>query len=377
MKNDIERLTILIILVVLSAFFVAGIKTEDESSPANMIETQTIDNLPNKEELININGRMAACLHMNGFYSDMGLYVTNDKYIMSASPETSTDYEYDQIMGLKQFCDSKGINLLYVNQPTKYLDDSTFNQFATESFSNRNADKFMSRIFEAGINAIDLRKNMKEEGMNVRDMFYRTDHHWTTKTALWAASKIADALNEYCGYSIDTSIYNESNYRCTTCKEAWLGEQGKKLALSYVGLDDFTVMVPSFETSYTVRMEDGSYKEGTFAECFLNPSEYDLEKNVYEVPSWNYYYMQRDAVNNKADYGKVLFVDDSYAQTTEPFLSLGIHDTDFVIIRDTGESVRDILSSGDYDTVVIMYAQFMIGAHDDEHSSNREMFNFE
>lgn len=40
-------------------------------------------------------------------------------------------------------------------------------------------------------------------------------------------------------------------------------------------------------------------------------------------------------------------------------------------------SVRDLIESGDYDTVIIAYAQFMIGAHDDETNANYRMFTFD
>ena len=124
-------------------------------------------------------------------------------------------------------------------------------------------DKFLGRIREKGIPTIDLRENIREEGLNIKDFFYRTDHHWTTKATLWAVKIIADGLNKYCGYSIDTSIYNVDNYNMVEYKKAWLGEQGRKVSGAYVGLDDFTEIKPKFETSYTFKFPDGN-KDGTF-----------------------------------------------------------------------------------------------------------------
>ena len=73
-------------------------------------------------------------------------------------------------------------------------------------------DVFLDRIRGAGVNAIDLRDNIEEENINVSDLFYRTDHHWTTKAGLWASWIIAEGLNDYCGYHIDTSVYDDENY---------------------------------------------------------------------------------------------------------------------------------------------------------------------
>ena len=82
------------------------------------------DELWMRSSFIDLNGFVAKTLGMKGLYSSMGMYVTDDNYIVSAENETSTDYEIEQITKFKAFLDKQGINLLYVNQPTKYIDDS-------------------------------------------------------------------------------------------------------------------------------------------------------------------------------------------------------------------------------------------------------------
>ena len=51
-----------------------------------------------------------------------------------------------------------------------------------------------------------IREKIREDGLDIYDMFYRTDHHWKTWSGLWAAGKIAAGLNECCGYDIDLSL---------------------------------------------------------------------------------------------------------------------------------------------------------------------------
>lgn len=80
---------------------------------------------------------------------------------------------------------------------------------------------------ECGINYIDLRDNIRLEGKNSFDMFFRTDHHWTPDSGKWAAQAIAEKLNEDYDYDIDVTLYDDSNYIYTEYKNAWLGEQGK------------------------------------------------------------------------------------------------------------------------------------------------------
>lgn len=341
------------------------------------IESTYSNGLWMRQTLIDLNGAIAKLLHMQA-NSSMGMYITDDNYIVSASPKTSTDYEYEQMVSFKSFLDELGVHLLYVNQPTKYVDDFLFSSlFGSVSYSNRNADLFLQRISEAGISTIDLREKMKEDGMNVTDMFYRTDHHWTTDSGLWATSKIAEGLNQYCGYSIDLSLYDAENYTFRTWESCWLGEQGRKVGATYVGLDDYTEIKPNFPTNYTFITADGLVA-GTFDD-FIDEAVYNTESNVDTARSWHYSYSQRNCVNNDIEYGKVLLLTDSYAQVTQPFLSLGIAETYSLVLRAYNDSfdLRQYIAENGFDTVVICYAQFMIGAHDDFSSANYRMFTLQ
>ncbi len=351
---------------------------DEDALTVDALESEFTSSLWNRRKLINFNGIMARLLDMQGFYSDINLYVTDNMYIVSASDYTTTDYEFNEIVAFKEFLDQHEINLLYINEPTKYIDDDLFReQFGVETYSNQNMDMFISRIKEAGIATIDLRDSIEEENLDVCDLFYRTDHHWTTEAGLWAAQIIADGLNEYFNYHIDTSIYDESNFTLTEWTECWLGEQGKKVAETYVGLDDYTEIKPIFTTNYTFKNSKDSY-EGTFDD-FINEDVYNLDNDVYENSSWHYSYQRIDCINNDVEFGKVLILGDSYDQITVPFISLGVHEVDSLVLRACDDSfdLRNYILENGYDTVLICYAQFMLGAHDDPNSSNYRMFTFE
>ena len=391
MKSRI--LAIVFVIVLLSGFlkngsymttekifaYLAQDKYTEKSLSVSAIESEYTSTLWHKKDLINLNGAMARNLGMQGFYGNMGMYVTDDNYIVSGYPYTTTDYEYEQTLAFRDFLEANGVNLLYVNEPTKYLDDNLFSaEFGVETYGNRNIDLFLSRIRDAGLNTIDLRDSIVDENINIEDLFYRTDHHWTTPAGLWATKIIAQGLNDTCGYDIDTSILDEGNFDYTEWHDCWLGEQGRKVAESYVGLDDYTEVKPKFETSYVFRKGDGTTYEGTF-DNFINEGVYNTENDVYENRSWHYSYNRINCINNNVDYGKVLILGDSYDQVTQPFLSLVVHQVDSLILRDYDDSfsLRSYIIENGYDTVIVAYAQFMVGAHDNKSSANYRMFSFE
>ena len=331
---------------------------------------------------IDLNGAMARGLNIKGLYKDMGLYILGDNYIASSSAQTSTDYEYEQICSLRQFLDERGIHLLYVNAPTKYLDDSVFQRnFGIRSYANANADLFLQRITEAGIDNMDLREELSADGKNIYDMFYRTDHHWTVDNGFWAACKLTERLNKDFGYQIDEGLYDLDNFQVTRYPECWLGEQGRKVAETYVGLDDYVRIEPKYDTKFVLTGPNAE-KQGTFTETFINEDSYAFDKDVYSAPLMHYSYIsgginQTKIINENQSEGKILLLGDSYSQCVVPFLALGVHEVDSLVLRGYADSLRDYIDAGDYDTVVILYAEFMIGAHDYESSANYKMFTFD
>lgn len=70
---------------------------------------------------------------------------------------------------------------------------------------------------------------------------------------------------------------------------------------------------------------------------------------------------------------------DSYSYTVLPFLIEGVSEIDGIIMRnntseyDLYQQIRD----GHYDALVICYANFMIGAHDNPEGANYRMFSFD
>lgn len=345
--------------------------------------TNFLNGLYSKVQLCELNGGIAKRLGFVDFYKNVNGNLLNNGYVIGVYPQTSTDYEIQQMTELKKFCDEEGINLLYVNEPTKYIDDRVIEQqLGAKSYINTNANLFLSRLDDAGINYIDLSDNIRAEGRDSFSMFYRTDHHWTTESGKWAAKIIAEKLNRDYGYKIHTDIYDDTKYTYTEYKDAWLGEQGRKLSKAYVGLDDFTCIEPKFETNYTVSTVNGTYN-GTFSETMIDKNNYNSEdlEAIYACPSWHYSYLragmnQSVIKNNMVKKGKVLVLGDSYEQVMVPFLSLGVNEVRTLVLRGYEGSLQEYIKANDIDTVVVAYASFMIGAHDYPSSANYTMFDF-
>lgn len=355
------------------------LQKDSEVTVQNVI-SDYVDSFWGHSQFISLNGKIASFLNMRGFYSDIGIYVDEDDYVISAYSKTSTDYEFNQLLQFKQYLDEKGINLMYVNAFTKYVDDDVpFQQFAIHSFVNQNADHLLQRLEDANIATLDLRDHVAEECLDVKKMFYRTDHHWTVPSGFWATEIIAKSLNNQFGYHIDNNLYDPNQYTFTDYHNCWVGEQGRKLSEAYIGTDDFTKITPNFSTNFSIitpsQIADGNFDIMLRSSIFEDPEK---NKNI----SWHYSYMPQkltscSIINHNVSEGKILLLCDSFSYVVAPFLSLGVSELDTIILRSFDGDLQQYIESSDIDTVVILYAPFMIGAHDNPKSANYEMFTFE
>ena len=337
------------------------------------------------DRMVDINGTFNKKAGLRETFRDNGGVILKNGYIAGVYPETSTDYEYKQIRKLKKFLDGNGIDLLYVNKPTKYTDDKVIaDDLGLESYTNRNADHFLSRISKAGIHSLDLREKLNEN--DSFSYFYRTDHHWTVPAGKEGADAIASELEKDFGYEIDHSISESKNFKFKTYKSAWLGEQGKKMGRTYVGLDDFTLVTPRFDTSFTVSKRGKTGKTGPFSKVLVNKKaiKKTLAKKdsteAYHGSSLHYSYngnKGRIINNGPCCDKKILVLGDSYDTVTNAFLALYFRQVDSIIMRTYKKDLHQFILDNGYDTVIVSYAQFMIGAHDKEDSANRRMFAFQ
>lgn len=333
-----------------------------------------------KQDMIDLNGTIARSLGMREIYKDSGGVVLENGYVAGVYEYTSTDYEIAQIKSLKKFLDKRDIDLLYVNQPTKYFDDRYIEEdLGIKTYINDNADRFLSRLDGAGINYIDLRDYFSKD--KSFDYFYKTDHHWTVPAGKQAAEIIMRELSEEYEYDIDLNLYNDDKFEYIKYESAWLGEQGRKFGLTYVGMDDYTALIPKYSTAFTVK-KHGAVYEGTFDEILVDTTVYLPEHNInkYEENSWHYSYLgNTGTIYNNAikDGPKILVLGDSFATVTNTFLALGASEVRGIVLRDFRGSIKEYIKENDYDIVIIAYLQVMIGAHDDTRSANYRMFDFQ
>lgn len=290
---------ILAVLFLMYIFYVGGaavpqlltnlqVGLQHGAIPVNIINTQyesmlstekQYPLLQNKGTYINLSGFMAKLLDQpmlnkrvtlkNGHLTSLFNYSYTEEEVQSTA---------DNIAVLHQEQAARGKHFLFVLTPVQVSKYEDLLPAGYTDNSNELADRFLTLLAERGIPYLDLRESMAREKLSHTDAFYVTDHHWTSRTGFWAYTKIMEKLQDMNAVStVPASLLEADNYEFRTYEDFFLGSSGKRTGIYYAGLDDFSIILPKFETDLQVKIPSdnldvrGSYEDVAYRN---NISEY-------------------------------------------------------------------------------------------------------
>lgn len=269
---------------------------------------------------------------------------------------------------LKNGLKDESVKFAYIMPPDKYYKGYTSLPYGIPyNYANETADSFLDLLKQNNIDTIDLRENLAESGIEPKDLFFKTDHHWKTETAFWEFGQLANTLKNKYGANIqDIDFYtNKDNYNFITYKDSYVGSMGRKTGIPYSGVDDFTLIYPKFNTDYTYYSKTGEQEtnlKGRFEEALITISPFRTTKGVYALEGDKYssYLFGNQGivhvVNKKVPNGpKILFVKDSYTVALAAFLSTVCSDIYMVDPRYYTGSIPEYIDSVKTDFVFVSF----------------------
>ena len=219
--------------------------------------------------------------------------------------------------------------LLYVQAPSK-LNVSPLPE-GIEEYSDREADQFLALLKEGKVDTLDLRpvfaEAAQEDPEGARELFYRTDHHWSPQGAFLGYQTLCEKLEKRYRFKIDEELTDPEEFDKYSFRATFLGSQGRRVGSLYAGEDDVEIWSPKFSTNLTYSVPLlGIKREGPFVVSMLFPerlAETDrYDTNPYTIYAGGDYLLSR-AYNEKNPMGKrVLILRDSFGCGLTPFLSL-------------------------------------------------------
>lgn len=276
-----------------------------------------------------------------------------------------------------KYCKELNISVFYVQALGKIskTQDSVTNK---EDFSNYNADQFLNYISNCGGDYLDLRENAAALNINYHDLFYKTDHHWTAETGLWASRIIIDNLNKKYNCNLDEKILSSYNFKKDVYYSWFLGSQGKKVTLSNAAPDDFSLIYPVFKTRFHYQIPTKDI------DCYGDFSiMYDMrqisKKDLYELSpyqTYNYSDLAITHIHNilNTNDKKILIIKDSFGNTVAPFISLCFEYTDVIDLRHFNGSLHSYIQINKPDYIIVIYNTFQY--KDKIELNHHDLFDF-
>lgn len=250
---------------------------------------------------------------------------------------------------------AEGRNFFVFENPEKFKDYYGFQNNIAEIRKSVNES-----FSKNGIAFFDVVEFMKENSIDYKDIFFKTDHHWKASSGLWANKILCNYLNVNFGYNIDTAIFDLENYDIRVLKNQFLGSLGKKVTEVYTKSENFEIITPKYDSDLTVF--NSAYAEtirGTIAETLYAPKFLE-EKNIYKRNDYCFYsYGDQPLItshNNKLHDGSSLFIIKlSFADAQIPTLTQAVEDFYAVDLRHFTGSLMTLIHQKNPQTVVLAY----------------------
>ena len=253
-------------------------------------------------------------------------------------------------------------NFLLFMPPYKFGNITDDYKGVFHDHSAENTKLIADTMRENDIDVISTAEIIESEGMDKNAIFFRTDHHWLPQTGLWACHYLGDWLNENCGYSVDTSIFDEENYMISYADDLWLGSLGKKATeIYYPDTEPFPIIAPKYDSDLDVYYQHSDETlHGTITETLLDESclypQDTLAGNMYAYYGYGDKPLIQIHNHLKKDGKRMLIIKESFADCMCPFLSNAAEYVDVIDVRHYTENLHDYIDETDPDTVVVIYS---------------------
>lgn len=281
--------------------------------------------------------------------------------------ESDVEWSSKQIKTLQEISEGSGAKFLYCGMPAKGYNETFPDNVA--DYSKMNYNSFLNALDRENVPYVDLYSEIVAKGVEEPNVYFNSDHHWRIYPAFLAYQSLCEHLKLKYGFDYNLEYADLNNFSVTHYPKIFLGTWGQKLGtyFSWLGRDDFDLIVPSFFTDF---VEIQPFKEerrhGDFENSILNLGGRKLQKNgfdssVYDVYGGNY---RLQIIQNKTNKNgkKVLMIRDSFAQPVGCFFATQVEELHLCDVRNHAQYVGKKLNLKEYiqktnpDYVMVLYS---------------------
>ncbi len=281
-----------------------------------------------------------------------GIYHCSDGYLINDPPNTDRlDINIDVI---SEFADKSGLPATMVLAPsTGYIvNDVLPNEHIVYNDDELFAD-VTDTLSKSTVNFVDIREDFKNAYKNGTQVYYKTDHHWTSEGAYLAYCALSDEL----GFTANT----REMYDITT-HSGFYGTTYSSSGYWFTKPDDIEVWDCKNHSSEVSITDNGTTKH--YKSMFFN--DHLKEDDKYPVYlDGNHPYTVIKNSSMKLDGEKLLVIKDSFAHSLVPFLAAHYEEITMIDMRYYKQSVSELIENGDFDRLLFVYSVDNLGSDTD------------
>ncbi|MGI6030747.1 MAG: DHHW family protein [Eubacteriales bacterium] len=276
-----------------------------------------------------------------------GTYFGKDNYLIQipaevADPSTfNPQVEKNNIEAIRKLAELGTYQVDFLLAPTSF--EIMQDKLPDHAYTDQQL-QLMQRVKEgldgSGVTVIDPTEELrahKEE----QQVYYRTDHHWTTYGAYLAYTQLGDALG-FTPYEMD-------DFQVEKLSDEFYGTLWSKATLPSFPADTIEAYIPKEQMNYTVEfLGEGGSMEGLYA---MDKLETKDKYSVFLDGNHSYVHIASSNQNGK----KLFVIKDSYAHALVPFLANHYQDIYMLDMRYFNGDARQLIDQSGCTDVLFIY----------------------
>ena len=304
------------------------------------LDTYLSDYVPGRNFFVGLSADYELVTGRNG---NKGIYLGSDGYLFP-KPTKDTELITTNAGYIKEFAETSDIPVYMTLIPSSgYVNQNKLPLNHEEYIDDKLIDKF-SNALGKDVNFIDVRSVFKEKAES-EQLYYKTDHHWTSAGAYECYKLLGDRL----GYKPVT----EENFEKETV-DGFYGTSYSKAALWWITPDKLELWKNKnqSEKSVSVTISDSDVTKENDSYFFR---EYFNKDDKYPVFLDGNHSLVRIR-NTDAKGGKLIIVKDSYAHAIAPFLSQNYSEIIMADLRYYKKDISELAEQENADSILILYS---------------------
>lgn len=304
-------------------------------------ETFFADQFPQRNTWVGLNAYTALAEGNNGA---SGVYNCKNGYLINkpVSTENNLDKNVGAVVDFAKTIDAPTTVMLVPS--TGYIADDVLPTFHDKYNDDEDISKISSTLSKEKIGFVDLRERFKSEYKNGSQLYYKTDHHWTTKGAYTGYQELCKALGIT---PIDDSTLKKDSY------PDFYGTTYSSSGFWLTPPDNIEIWSNPNNSSknISVKITEGANIKTSGSMYFTDHLKEDDKYPVFIDGN----HALTEITNTNAKNGTILLIKDSFSHSLAPFLAENYSKVVLVDLRYYKESVSQLVSAYNPEQVVVLY----------------------